>query len=1380
MAAATSGGGGSAPAIRCRHHQRANRLPHRSKRWQLLALLLVTLLCAASCGLVSGAAAAELNNTDPTEQRPLLLYIPMHVSEPLEHLQELCDRTLSKDPWAAGSGSEQKLDEKDNIDPLAFDILLVVSGPSDDSRNSTRRLGVMRSMLEGATENLLPSAPRIFTDFKAVGVDRYNLNLAEEDKDSEWVSGPNSVFYDAFAEGGEIYEKYVRFYVLVQQLETDVCALRGGWLSSLVRPMLFGEGGESESSLSSSLSSPSRSSSSPSPSSSSSNLIIVSGSTIKSSCSYVVKYDECQPFEGYAPHMTEHINGNAVYRTGDMLQQVLKSAREQFANAEPFDLAIYHVLEASNASSTLAHSNPLYHNAATLLDREWFLDVRYHGVDDLAVLHAPRRLRADGLKAVATRAQGFLPATTVVLSQESIAEQRRRSDNASSSSNTTLLNNFKAAADELRLSGVIYIALSEDIFFKASRFVPLQVLPAFERKSDYLLLLSSTGGGDVDSSSSSVVASFSTTAFGPAAANAVKEEEEAAASATAASATTAAATAAASAAASADPKSFVLTWPPTAPSPATRLLATITQLVTQGYSPLVVDAASAPLQNYDMVLYGFSKDAVFFADTSAGVGDGMRRPFSSEVSDDSKTLTVETMYAPSSAFTANFLQAWAVKTLERQQGRQRAATAAAGAAAAGAGASEAAEDTKLLSIADLKALAACRLENMSGFTPCPWRGVSVETLPVHWFAPQSAFFGSGWTRRARKHALFLDMSSGGRGDGAVNGGGAPSVASRSSSSSSTSKITFRLRQAGKWHAPARCPTYSALSLLPRELTHETVFDELALHAEFLSFVRERKIACAVLPGFRVLLTGATLPVDVLLDLETIHASAGTQATILPRVKDVEEASQGYVVFDRDRHRKSKQARSSSSQHSRKQKNLPEGDLCSAFHHFAPSPSPSACLAKGISLALKKARSALPSSQSFACALDARRTVEEVALTGLRGASGIAEVAAKVSKASAALKASSSPPPPEAATVLLTGAWRLLPRGSFGNVALSTSFSSSHVVTLSDLHSHDQKLQCAQELTPKPSPLADEAWAGILEALLCRHAVLSVDVSRQLSSSFLDAGKKTAPRSKAEGKRRKSPKKNFAELVARHIPQSILLEDVTAFAKWLARPDRPKLVRGRSLQFLLAGEGGGGVEGGGGKKQLSGSNGISSASASASKSPSSSPRHKAALQSLSMLAPTIAETRADFAFLPAAADATTGNLLPWSSVTEIGELYRVRPTLLPPSLAAMMHPEAVLEFLLSPESSTLPLNIVAVEEGGAWKKGNIANTFDNLSQDAAFRTTVVALGRAKRNEGALLKPMAKKKLWALPPAAAAGHQLREATLRVSSMGASDDVVVRLRS
>jgi hypothetical protein len=299
-------------------------------------------------------------------------------------------------------------------------------------------------------------------------------------------------------------------------------------------------------------------------------------------------------------------------------------------------------------------------------------------------------------------------------------------------------------------------------------------------------------------------------------------------------------------------------------------------------------------------------------------------------------------------------------------------------------------------------------------------------------------------------------------------------------------MIFRLRQAGKWHAPARCPTYSALSRLPRDLTYETVFDELALHAEFLSFVRERKIACAVLLGFRVPFTGATLPVDALLDLETLQASAGTQATILPRVQDVEEASQGYVAFDQiqDRRSKSKQSRSSPLQSSRKERDLPGDDLCSAFIHLAPSSSPTACLSKDISLALNKATSALP-SPSYVCALDARSSVEVVALAGLQSASSLGEVAAEVLKATAALESSSSP---DAATILLTGAWRLLPRGSLGNVASSSSLSSSPVVTLSDLHSHDQSLQCAQESTRRrrrwQTKRGPASWSSCFVGTLC--------------------------------------------------------------------------------------------------------------------------------------------------------------------------------------------------------------------------------------------------------------------------------------------------------
>ena len=183
----------------------------------------------------------------------------------------------------------------------------------------------------------------------------------------------------------------------------------------------------------------------------------------------------------------------------------------------------------------------------------------------------------------------------------------------------------------------------------------------------------------------------------------------------------------------------------------------------------------------------------------------------------------------------------------------------------------------------------------------------------------------------------------------------------------------------------------------------------------------------------------------------------------------------------------------------------------------------------------------------------------------------------------------TPPPPPSCSRARGGCSRvgrlemllLLYRSS--SSALPSS-SSRTVMTLSDLHSHDQRMQCAQELNPKTSPLVDEAWAGVLEALLCRRAVFSVDVSQlQLSTSLAvsvpESEKKTNPRSKGYRKSTTTTTtttinktKTFAELVARHIPPSILLEDVAAFTQWLARPDRPNLVRGRSLQFVFAGEG----------------------------------------------------------------------------------------------------------------------------------------------------------------------------------------------------------------
>jgi len=116
-------------------------------------------------------------------------------------------------------------------------------------------------------------------------------------------------------------------------------------------------------------------------------------------------------------------------------------------------------------------------------------------------------------------------------------------------------------------------------------------------------------------------------------------------------------------------------------------------------------------------------------------------------------------------------------------------------------------------------------------------------------------------------------------------------------------------------------------------------------------------------------------------------------------------------------------------------------------------------------------------------------------------------------------------------------------------------------------------------------------------------------------SVSESEKKTNPRS-TRYRKSTTINESLAGLAARHIPLSILLEDVAAFTQSLARPDRPNLVRGRSLQFVFTG---GDDNIGGGKKGED----ISSATTTySSSSLSSSSRHRAALRSLSLLAPTI--------------------------------------------------------------------------------------------------------------------------------------------------------------
>ena len=68
-----------------------------------------------------------------------------------------------------------------------------------------------------------------------VADDAYDKDMAGGAKSS--YAGPNAAFFANYLDG-EAYERHVRHYTFVQQLETDCCAMAHGWLDALLAPML--------------------------------------------------------------------------------------------------------------------------------------------------------------------------------------------------------------------------------------------------------------------------------------------------------------------------------------------------------------------------------------------------------------------------------------------------------------------------------------------------------------------------------------------------------------------------------------------------------------------------------------------------------------------------------------------------------------------------------------------------------------------------------------------------------------------------------------------------------------------------------------------------------------------------------------------------------------------------------------------------------------------------------------------------------------------------------------------------------------------------------------------------------------------------------------
>lgn len=271
----------------------------------LLALLLLPrcIPSAAAAAAAAGATAARTN---------VLLLVPIHASEPVSNVESFFNCTLAVPPFRGFASSLYDPTLAWLPSPVGVDLLVVVSGRT---AAASRALRLVFRALAPRT----PYVRRVFFEEVAVGHARYDRSRASAD----WTQGPNDVFYDAVAEGGAVHGRYTRRYTFLQQLETDVCAMRPGWLAAALAPMYD-------------------------------HRVVVSGSSLKGGCTMSAdRQHPCFP-AGRLAHaaVRYHLNGNALYRPGPQLRELAAAARANFSGWS-FDVALWLAAEAGDKSDWL-------------------------------------------------------------------------------------------------------------------------------------------------------------------------------------------------------------------------------------------------------------------------------------------------------------------------------------------------------------------------------------------------------------------------------------------------------------------------------------------------------------------------------------------------------------------------------------------------------------------------------------------------------------------------------------------------------------------------------------------------------------------------------------------------------------------------------------------------------------------------------------------------------------------------------------------------------------------------------------------------------------------------------------------------------------------
>ena len=348
-----------------------------------------------------------------------LLYIPVHTSESEAHLDALIECALAPRVAPSTVGA-------------AFDLLLVVSGGDAAAAAAAAARGGAK--LRAAAARLPEPRPRVRAK-AAPGGGAYDRAAAGVSAD--WVKGPNEAFYSVMIGGGEgkdgLHERIVSRYHFVQQLETDVCAGRPGWLDAL---------------LNAAAASP---------------RALVVGARLAGDCVWIAADRTCRHLGPGDAALARHINGNALFRASPDLASLLGAARSLFGNAEPFDLALWQTAAALGAEDRLV-ATPLAVNCGALVDAARFAAAAYHGRADIALVHAPRRLRADAVTAASARAPVEGPATLVAV--------------ASGDAEAGLLRHALHSLAAARVADPLFVAPDDGVAADVVKLAPYRTLVA--------------------------------------------------------------------------------------------------------------------------------------------------------------------------------------------------------------------------------------------------------------------------------------------------------------------------------------------------------------------------------------------------------------------------------------------------------------------------------------------------------------------------------------------------------------------------------------------------------------------------------------------------------------------------------------------------------------------------------------------------------------------------------------------------------------------------------------------------------------------------------------------------------------------------------------